>query len=142
MDNNGNIAIFCHYDDEYERLMQWRKEMADGTTENPNQKYFPLHNPIVIPAKDDIPESTYTHLYIRKPDPYRHHVGDIDFLLPDDDYRTLKKIIADNPATWMRLFPVSNIDMIELYDSDSDVLAYISTLETGLSVRVTKTQPL
>ena len=142
MQSNGNMGVFCHYDDEYDRLIELRQEMTDGTSDNPHQKYFPLHQPIVIPAKDDIPETTYTHLYIRKPDPYRHHVGDIDFSLPDDYYQVVKKGIATDPSPWIRFFPATNIDMVELYHPDSDVLAYISTIETGLAVRVTTTKAL
>jgi hypothetical protein len=96
--NNGNIGVFCHYDDEYDKLIALRDEMVDGTTDKPHQKYFPLRTPIVIPARDHIPESTYTHLYIRKPDPYRHHVGDIDFSLTDNDYNALKSIVVNKPS--------------------------------------------
>lgn len=140
LSSNGNIGVFCHYEDEYEKLIALRKETTDGTSDNPNQKYFPLSEPIVIPAKDDMPKTTYTHLYIRKPDPYRHHVGDIDFSLDDSYYQQIKEKVKQGKYPWARIFPATNIDMIELYHPDSDVLAYISTPETGLSVRVTKTE--
>ena len=87
--NAGNIGVFCHYDVEYEALIKFRKELTEPS-DNPNQKYFTLLKPIVIPAQDDVPETTYTHLYIRKPDPYRHHVGDVDFYLEPEKYKQLK----------------------------------------------------
>jgi hypothetical protein len=76
--NAGNMGIFCHYDDEFEYLKSVRDDMAHPSN-NPDLKYYELLEPIVIPAKDDVPETTYTHLYIRRPDPYRAHVGDVDF---------------------------------------------------------------
>ena len=92
--NRGNIGIFCHYDDEYEYLTKLRKEMTESSV-NFNQKYFKLRKPIVIPARDEVPETTYEFLYIRRPDPYRHHVGDLDFYLEDDEYAELKKSMLD-----------------------------------------------
>jgi len=76
--NAGNIGVFCHYEDEYEYLTDLRKKLTESS-DNINQKYFRLHRPIVIPAKDDVPETTYTYLYIRRPDPYRSQVGDVVF---------------------------------------------------------------
>lgn len=75
----GNVGVFCHYDEEYERLTKIRKELTD-LTDNWNQKYFRLYEVIIIPAKNSIPETTYTYLYIRKPDPEHTHVGDCRFL--------------------------------------------------------------
>src|SRR6185312_10605842 len=88
--NSGNIGIFCHYDDEYAWLTGLRKELTE-VSESFLQKYFRLHKPIVIPAKGDVPETAYTHLYIRRPDPYRHQVGDVDFYLPEGQYAALKQ---------------------------------------------------
>jgi hypothetical protein len=45
----GNVGVFCHYDDEYELLTQLRKELCEPS-DNPNKKYYPLHNPIAISA--------------------------------------------------------------------------------------------
>lgn len=134
--NAGNIGVFCHYDDEYENLIKIRKELTEPS-DNPNQKYFTLLQPIVIPAQGDAPETTYTHLYIRKPDPYRHHVGDIDFYLEPDKYKELKNaLLADNKMKGARVFDRPDLDMIELYDPDVDVLAYVSTERMSEAVRV------
>jgi hypothetical protein len=75
-----------------------------------------------------VPETTYTHLYIRRPDPYRHHVGDVDFYLDQQQYDELKKsLIGGKQIKGARVFPRNDLDMIELYDPDVDVLGYVST---------------
>jgi hypothetical protein len=134
--NAGNIGVFCHYDPEYSYLTELRKQLT-VESENVDQKYFLLHEPIVIPAKDDIPQTTYEYLYIRKPDPYRFHVGDVDFYLPLDQYATLKQEMFNGKSVkGARVFDRPDLDMIELYDYDSDVLAYISTEMMTKAVRV------
>lgn len=123
----GNVGIFCHYQDEGESLTKLREELTESSVSF-NQKYFKLHEPIVIPVKGDVPETKYTFLYIRQPDPYRHHVGDIDFYLPEDEYRSLKVEMENGKELpHARLFPSPRLDMIELHEPDSDVLAYVST---------------
>jgi hypothetical protein len=134
--NAGNMGIFCHYEDEYERLIELRKTMTEPS-DNPDQKYFKLHEPITIPANDGTPETTYTHLYIRRPDPYRHHVGDIDFFMDVDKYQALKQSLADGKVIpGARIFPRNDLDMIELYNPDIDALGYISTRTMSEKVRV------
>jgi hypothetical protein len=134
--NAGNIGIFCHYDDEYDYLTQIRKELTESS-DNFNQKYFRLYSPIIIPAKDDVPETTYTHLYIRKPDPYRHHVGDLDFYLDQEEYQAYKSsMLAGDKIPGARILHRTDLDMIELYNPDIDALAYISTHQMTQLVRV------
>ncbi len=134
--NAGNIGVFCHYEDEYETLTKIRTRLTEPS-DNPNQKYFTLLKPIVISAQDNVPETTYTHLYIRKPDPYRHHVGDIDFYLEPDKYKELKdELIVGKKMKGVRVFERPDLDMIELYDPDIDVLAYVSTEKMSEAVRV------
>lgn len=126
--NSGNIGIFCHYDNEYTFLTNLRKEITEPSN-NWNQKYFHLNEPIVIPAKDDIPETTYTYLYIRKPDPYRHQVGDVDFYLDQTEYDKVKAGLLKGELRMKgaRVFDRPDLDMIELYDPDIDALGYVST---------------
>jgi hypothetical protein len=132
----GNVGVFCHYDDEYELLTKLRKELCEPS-DNPNKKYFPLHKPIVIPAKGDVPETTYTHLYIRKPDPYRAQVGDIDFTLEEPDYSELKNSLSEGKKVkGLRVFERPDLDMIELYDPDNDALGYVSPRDMTEKVRV------
>ncbi len=122
----GTVGVFCHYDDEYERLTKLRKELTDAN-DNWNQKYFRLHQPIVIPAKGDVPAATYTYLYIRQPDPYRYQVGDIDFCLASDKYSEIKQSLeAGQKIKGARIYP-GQMDMLELYDPDVDCCAYILT---------------
>ena|SRR3989344_2264468 len=125
--NVGNIGIFCHYDDEYASLTALREELTEPSDAF-NQKYFRLHDPIVISAKGDVPETTYTHLYIRKPDPYRHHVGDVDFYLEPEKYAELKNALQNGTIIkGARLYYRAELDMVELYDPDVDALGYVST---------------
>jgi hypothetical protein len=121
----GNMGVFCHYEDEYERLLKFQKELTN-LPENPSQKYFSLKKPIVIPAGGDVPETVYTHLYIRKPDPYRHHVGDMDFIMSPKDYKEFKEKAIEGKIKGARSAIHPTHDMVELFDPDSDVLGYIS----------------
>lgn len=134
--NAGNMGIFCHYEDEYKFLTAVRKELTESS-DNPDQKYFTLLEPIIIPARDDVPETTYTHLYIRKPDPYRHHVGDVDFYIDPEEYQKLKQSLLDGEKiAGARIFPRSDLDMIELHNPDTDALAYLSPKSMAEKVRI------
>lgn len=138
--NAGNLGIFCHYEDEYDRLISLRKEMTEES-DNINQKYFRLHEPIIIPAEGDIPKTTYTHLYIRKPDPYRHHVGDVDFSLESSEYKELKQAMQNGKIVkGARIFPRQDLDMIELYDPDIDACGYVSTEEMATTAHVKQSE--
>lgn len=136
LQNAGNVGVFCHYDDEYIQLKKIQEKIIKPSN-NPNQKYFILHKPIVIKSQGDIPKTTYTHLYIRKPDPYQHHVGDIDFYLEPEKYKELKRSLQYGVKfKGARIFERPDLDMIELYDPDVDVLAYVSTKMMTEKVRV------
>jgi len=133
--NAGNMGVFCHYDDEYARLVDVRNQIAKPS-DDPNQKYFELYEPIVITAQDDVPETTYTHLYIRKPDIYRAQVGDVDFYLEQSEYDALKSDLANGKEiSGARIFPRNDLDMIELYNPDVDALGYVSTNSMSQKVR-------
>ena len=134
--NAGNIGVFCHYDGEYEFLTKLREQLTVAS-DNFNQKYYRLHKPLVIPSTDDIPETTYTYLYIRKPDPYRYQVGDVDFYLEPEKYDELRKSLLDGvKIKGARAFERSDLDMVELYDPDVDALAYVSQKSMTEKVRV------
>jgi hypothetical protein len=120
-----DIGIFCHYDEEYLFLTKLKEELTDANG-NIDNKYFRLHTPIIIPQIDDIPEATYTYLYIRKPDPYRSQVGDIDFYLEPNEYQKLKEDIQSGKSiSGARTFERAIPDMIELFDPDIDALGYV-----------------
>lgn len=132
----GNMGVFCHYDDEYKFLTELRKKMTEES-DNVNQKYFRLHKPIIVLARGDVPETTYTFLYIRKPDPYRFHVGDVDFVLEEGKYQELKKSMQGGTVVKdARIFERPDLDMVELYDSNVDALGYVSSREMTEKVRV------
>ena len=136
LQNAGNIGIFCHYDDEFNFLTKLRKEMTEAS-DNWNQKYFRLLKPIVIPAKGDVPETIYTYLYIRRPDPYRHQVGDVDFYLEPEDYKKLtESLFTGKKIKGVRIFERPVEDMVELYDPDVDALGYVRTEKMTKLVRV------
>ncbi len=122
----GNVGVFCHYDDEYIFLKKLQAEITD-LSKNVYGKYFFLHTPIVIPVKDDIPKTTYSFLYIRKPDPNKYQVGDIDFYLEPEKYAELKQSFHDGKVVkGARLLPNrSDLDLVELYDPKSDAFGYI-----------------
>lgn len=125
----GNIGFFCHYEDEFEYLTNLRKEMTD-TNWNWNNKYYHLHAPIVIPEKNDVPETTYTFLYIRKPTPDAVHVGDVDFYLPPKEYENLKKdVVAGRYEKEVRIFERPDLDLVRLYDPDIDVSAFVGSYD-------------
>jgi len=122
----GNIGVFCHYDEEYSRLVKIQKQLTKPS-DNPDEKYFELYKPIIIPAQNDVPETTYTHLYIRQPDIYRAQVGDLDFYLERAKYDKLKRSLIDGGGIkGARIFPRDDLDMIELYDPDVDALGYVN----------------
>jgi len=123
----GNIGVFCHYEDEFERLIKIRKELTDPNI-SWNQKYFRLHKPIVVPAKDDIPETIYTYLYIRKPDVNTSHVGDADFYLEPDEYKELKQsVLSGKFIKGVKMFERPDLDLVRLYDPDVDVSAFVGS---------------
>ena len=132
----GNIGIFCHYDEEYKFLTKLREELTEQS-DNFNQKYFRLHSPVIIPAHKDVPKTTYTYLYIRRPDQYRAQVGDVDFVLDDEKYIELKKSLqSGSQINGAKIFDRPDLDMVELSDPDTDALAYISTRAMTEKVRV------
>lgn len=134
--NAGNLGLFCHYDEEFEILKKIRDKISEKS-DNAELKYFTLLEPIIIPAKDDVPETNYTHLYIRKPDIYRYQVGDIDFYIENGEYQELKQTMLNGKKVYgARVFDRPDLDMIELYDPDIDVLAYVSTSTMTEKVRI------
>lgn len=122
----GNIGVFCHYEDEYIFLKKLQAELAD-LSKSVYGKYFRLQKPIVIEAQGDIPKTTYSYLYIRKPDPNKYQVGDVDFYLEPDNYVQLKQSVLDGKEIkGARVLPNRpDLDLIELYDSKVDVLGFI-----------------
>jgi len=131
----GNIGIFCHYDSEYQQLTKLREELTEPS-DNFNQKYFRLYEPITVVAEGDTPEAVYTYLYIRHPVPDRPQVGDVDFYLEPEDYAKAKELAQKGEISGARIFERPDLDMIELYDPEVDALAYVSTHKMTEKVRI------
>lgn len=133
---SGNVGVFCHYEEEFEQLIKMRKELTD-LSNNWNEKYFRLHKPIVIPARNDIPKTTYMYLYIRKPDPSHPHVGDVDFYMEPDKYNELKRsLLSGKVIEGVKIFERPDLDLIRLYDPDIDVSAFIGQKTMAENVRL------
>ncbi len=124
----GNIGIFCHYDDEYNFLTKLRKELTEESN-NWNQKYYRLHEPITIPSQLDIPETIYTYLYVRGPDQHKE-VGDVDFVLRKKEYTKLKQeLIEGKEKTGLEILDRTDLDLIRVFDPKSDVLSFIGKVD-------------
>lgn len=122
----GNIGIFCHFDDEYKFLTKLREELTEQS-DNWNQKYYRLHEPITIPAQNDIPETTYTYLYIRKPDKHEE-IGDVDFVLNNKEYLELKSsLLSGTEIKGMEILDRPDLDLIRLSDPEIDTLSFIGS---------------
>ncbi|MEK7543569.1 MAG: hypothetical protein AAB557_01745 [Patescibacteria group bacterium] len=122
----GNIGVFCHFDDEYTYLKKLQSELAD-LSQSVYGKYFKLHKPFVVPEKGDVPETTYSYLYIRKPNPNKDQVGDVDFYLEPEKYAVLKQALLNGKVIkGARILPNRpELDFIEIYDPEVDAWGYI-----------------
>lgn len=120
----GNIGIFCHFSDEYQLLTIIREQLTEKS-DNWNQKYYRLHEPLTIPAKGDVPETTYTYLYIRKPDQHCE-VGDVDFVLKENEYRDLKEsLLQGSKIKGVEILDRPDLNLIKLFDPEIDTLSFI-----------------
>lgn len=112
----SSLTIFAHYSDEFEKLSEIVKTLGNFFNDN-NGPRVALHEPIKVGA------NTITHLRIRKPDPYRMHVGCNDFYIPD--YETFKNENLLKYQNNLRLIKRESYDMLEFFHPDFDVLAYV-----------------
>lgn len=124
---SGNIGIFSHFDDEFAFLTKVREELTDKN-DNWNQKYFRLYEPIKFAAKGDVPETTYTYLYVRRPDVEKPQVGDADLVLEKDAFLGLKdQSLSGKHVNGVELFYRPDLNMIRLSSPEVDILPYITT---------------
>lgn len=106
------------------------QKILTDTTKSVYGKYFLFHSPFVIPAKDDVPKTTYTHLYIRKPDITKPQAGDVDFYMKPEKYSTLKiSLLAGNSIPGMKILDRPDLDLIELYEDNINAFAYIGKMK-------------
>ncbi len=127
----GNIGIFSHSENEYAILKNIQATLVDSS-KSVYGKYFKLHSPVVIKAIEDSPSATYTHLYIRKPDPDKPQMGDLDFFLEPKAYAELKAYTIGGGVYGARILPNRpDLDLIELYNPDINALGYIGDKQWG-----------
>lgn len=132
----GNIGIFCQSKNDFAIYTKIREEITYPSN-NPDQKYFELKIPIVVHSSGDVPEATYTHLYIRKPNINSPESGDVDFVLSPSEYLQLKqKILNGEKVEGASIYDRPGWDNIEIRNPKIDALAYISTQEMAEKVRV------
>jgi hypothetical protein len=131
----GNVGIFCQSEEEFKAFTKIRKEITEPSN-NPDQKYYRLVQPIIISAVNDIPQTIYTHLYIRKPSADSPEAGDIDFVLSDGEYFSLKQKITEGiKIKGASIYDRPGWDNIEIRNSNINALAYISTQKMAEKVR-------
>jgi hypothetical protein len=136
--NAGNIGIFCQSQDEFEELTKLKETITEPSP-NPNQKYFKLIEPITISQTQDISETTYTHLYIRKPDPtpYGKFVGDIDFYTSQEELETLKELVSSGNVLNVELYNQQGVgELVQMSSPEYRTVAYISTKEMTETIRI------
>ena len=115
----SSLTIFSHSQDEFENLVKIQSELGSFYNEN-NGPRIALYEPIIAG------ENRITYLRIRKPDPERPQVGCNDF---DTDYESFKnQYLAAHPNN-LRLVKRPDYEMIEFFDPDFDVLAYVISKE-------------
>lgn len=133
--NAGNMGIFCQSDEEYDFLNKLKEEIT-YPSDNPNQKYFTLKEPIIIEAQDDIPRIRYEYLYIRKPDPtpYGKNRGDVDFY-SDDAFEELSSKVKTGNIQNTELSEQAGVGVMIKIQGE-DVPAYISTKKMTELIRV------
>jgi hypothetical protein len=125
--NAGNIGIFSHSEAEFTFLTKLRESLTQ-TEDNINNKYYRLHQPITIPAKGDVPETTYTYLYIRKPESDHPQVGDVDFYMEPPQYLKLKEeLLQGKIMPGAQIFAKPGYDYIELSEPEGDIEGFVGT---------------
>ena len=131
----GNIGVFAQNDEEYSEFSKIAKALTK-LSDNPNQKYFELINPIVI--KDGPDSARFTHLYVRKFDPteYGKNLGDVDFVTDKETYLSLKEQVQNNHFNGATMYDRPGWDTIQIVQASVNVIAYLSTKEMAEKVRV------
>ncbi len=138
--NAGNIGIFCQTIEEFTKLTEIKNKLTHPS-KNPDQKYFTLIEPILFEQIDNIPATEYKYLYIRKPKADSPQIGDIDFYLEDEEFELIKQdILAGKVYKNTRIYDRPDLNMIEIFDPNSDVLPYISTRCETERVRVKQSE--
>lgn len=131
----GNIAIFCQSDDEYAAYSEIAEQLV-RPSDNPDQKYFQLIEPVVIEDTDELPGTTLTWLYIRKPSEDSPESGDVDYTMSEADYKQLKAQVDAGNVKNASIYVRPGWDMVEFRNSQYDGLPYVAILPMQEKVRV------
>lgn len=109
------LTIFAHFEQEYQDLTRIIQGWGETSDANNGVKVL-LAKPIAQNGQ------TIHEIRVRKPDPYRAQVGCCDFGVQDyEDFKS--KNLPHNPN--LRLIVRPSYDMLEFFDPDVDVLAYV-----------------
>lgn len=112
----SSLSVFAHYREEFVKLKKILLELGKLDHEN-NGPFVRLDKPIQL-LKNEI-----RLIRVRKPDPYRMQVGCGDFIIPD--YEEFKNKHLKKNENNLRLIKRPEYEMIEFFDPDYDVLAYV-----------------
>jgi hypothetical protein len=112
------LTIFSHFEDEFDTLRKIVEPLGEIIEAN-NGYAVKLEKPIQLKNNE------LYRVRIRKPDPERPQVGCNDFAVPD--YGTFKNTYLQIKPNNLRLINRPEYDMIEFFDPNFDVLAYVIT---------------
>jgi hypothetical protein len=112
----SSLTIFSHYPEEFEKLKAFLFEMGKLDHEN-NGPFVKLNEKI------SLHNSELELLRVRHPDPNRPQVGCNDFLIPN--YQEFKENFLTKKPNNLREITRLEYEMIEFFDPDFDVLAYV-----------------
>lgn len=110
------LTLFAHYDGEYRGLVSQLKELGKDEPANHGIR-IALHQPMIIETQ------SIALIKVRQPDPYRTQVGCCDFKVPD--YQSFKNKYLFQAQANLRLIERPGYEMIEFFDPDFDVFAYV-----------------
>ncbi len=114
--NISSLTVFAHYPQEFEQIKIMLLEMGTEVAEN--------HGPFVKLTKPlNIESNNIDTVRIRRPDPYRMQVGCVDFKV--ENYEEFKNTYLTNEPENLRLIEREDYEMIEFFDPNLDVLAYV-----------------
>ncbi len=112
----SSLTVFAHYPDEFEKLKTVLFQLGELDHEN-NGPFVKLHQKIKLPNNE------LELLRVRQPDPYRMQVGCNDFEV--SHYEDFKRKYLDKNPNNLRSIKRPEYEMIEFFDPDFDVLAYV-----------------
>jgi len=111
------VTIFAHYETEYVKLINITNGWGQSSVVENGIKTT-LNSPITIG------ENSIEELRIRQPDPYRMQVGCCDFTV--NNYQSFKASYLPGNKN-LRVVTRAAFEMIEFFDPNFDVLAYVSS---------------